>query len=179
MSSRISWAVFVQSNVCSHSQVSPQKMLRIAFGIRALSSSYIQRVFVKTEMTLKSRSMITGSSRTLHRSKSSENLPSSQSQVNIQMMSRTLTIREVRLKCVLRRIVKVKLLYRWWMRARRCFLQVAGLHRICVYNTRIVLWINEYVASRLDVNYYVELRVNERDECSRWIENNRVLLDLV
>lgn len=79
----------------SYSQVSPQKMLRIAFGIRALSSSYIQRVFVKTEMTLKSK-MDTGSSRALRRSKSSENLPSSQSQVNIQMMSRTLTIREVR-----------------------------------------------------------------------------------
>jgi len=77
-------------------QVSPQKMLRIAFGIRALSSSYIHRVFLKTEMTLKSRSMINDSSRNLQRSKSSENLPSSQSQVNIQMMSRTLTIREVR-----------------------------------------------------------------------------------
>ncbi|XKL67192.1 hypothetical protein PGB90_010612 [Kerria lacca] len=65
--------------------VSPQKMLRRAFGIRALSSSYIQRVFIKTEMMLKSRSVITGSSRTLHRSKSSENLPSSQSQINCKV----------------------------------------------------------------------------------------------
>ncbi|XP_065203238.1 GTPase-activating protein skywalker isoform X4 [Planococcus citri] len=80
---------------CKQIPVSPQKMLRIAFGIRALSSSYIQRVFIKTEMTLKSKSVsLSDSSRTLHRSKSSENLPSSQSQVNIQMMSRTLTIRE-------------------------------------------------------------------------------------
>lgn len=88
---------FIINHVCNLDwQVSPQKMLRIAFGIRALSSAYIQRVFIKTEMTLKSKSVsLSDSSRTLHRSKSSENLPSSQSQVNIQMMSRTLTIREV------------------------------------------------------------------------------------
>lgn len=75
-------------------QVSPRKVLRAAFGIRALSTAYIQRVFVKTEMTLKSRAVLTGS-RQLTRSRSSENLPTSQSQVNIQMMSHTLTIREV------------------------------------------------------------------------------------
>lgn len=75
-------------------QVSPRKVLRAAFGIRALSTTYIQRVFVKTEMTLKSRAVLTGS-RQLTRSRSTENLPTSQSQVNIQMMSHTLTIREV------------------------------------------------------------------------------------
>lgn len=80
---------------CRHIPVSPQKMLRIAFGIRALSSSYIQKVFMKTDMSLKSRQALAGSNKTLHRSKSSENLPSNQSQVNIQMMSRTLTIREL------------------------------------------------------------------------------------
>nr|CAD7588164.1 unnamed protein product [Timema genevievae] len=79
---------------CKQLPVTPTKLLRTAFGIRALSSAYIQRVFVKTEMTQKSRQVITGS-RQLVRSRSSDNLPTSQSQVNIQMMSRTLTIREM------------------------------------------------------------------------------------
>jgi hypothetical protein len=45
-------------------------------------------------MVLKSKSVISGNKQ-LARSRSSDNLPSSQSQVNIQMMSHTLTIREV------------------------------------------------------------------------------------
>lgn len=45
-------------------------------------------------MVLKSRSVLSGSKQ-LVRSRSSDNLPTSQSQVNIQMMSHTLTIREV------------------------------------------------------------------------------------
>lgn len=68
--------------------------MRTAFGIRGLSSAYISRVFLRTEMALKSRSVLTGS-RSLARSRSTDNLPTSQSQVNIQMMSHTLTIREV------------------------------------------------------------------------------------
>lgn len=76
-------------------QVTPAKFLRTAFGIRGLSSAYISRVFLRTEMALKSRSVLTGS-RSLARSRSTDNLPTSQSQVNIQMMSHTLTIREVR-----------------------------------------------------------------------------------
>lgn len=79
---------------CQQIPVSPAKLLRTAFGIRALSSTYISRVFIKTEMVLKSRSVLSGS-RQLVRSRSSDNLPTSQSQVNIQMMSHTLTIREV------------------------------------------------------------------------------------
>mgnify|MGYP007016995484 CR=1 FL=1 len=75
-------------------QVSPSKVLRTAFSIRALSSVYISKVFLRTEMLLKSRNVLTGS-RQLSRSRSSDNLPTSQSQVNIQMMSHTLTIREV------------------------------------------------------------------------------------
>lgn len=46
-------------------------------------------------MVLKSKSVLSGCSTQLVRSRSSDNLPSSQSQVNIQMMSHTLTIREV------------------------------------------------------------------------------------
>lgn len=75
-------------------QVTPAKFLRTAFGIRGLSSAYISRVFLRTEMALKSRSVLTGS-KSLARSRSTDNLPTSQSQVNIQMMSHTLTIREV------------------------------------------------------------------------------------
>lgn len=48
-------------------------------------------------MVLKSRSVLSGSKQ-LVRSRSSDNIPTSQSQANIQMMSHTLTIREVR-KC--------------------------------------------------------------------------------
>ncbi|XP_068620857.1 GTPase-activating protein skywalker isoform X1 [Battus philenor] len=77
---------------CRNMPSSPTKLLRTAFSIRALSSQYISRVFIKTEMTLKSKQVITGSR--LVRSRSSDNLPTSQSQVNIQMMSHTLTIRE-------------------------------------------------------------------------------------
>ncbi|XP_067007706.2 GTPase-activating protein skywalker isoform X1 [Anabrus simplex] len=79
---------------CKDMPVSPAKVLRTAFGIRALSAAYISRVFLKTEMMLKSRTM-QSSSRQLVRSRSSDNLPTSQSQVNIQMMSHTLTIREL------------------------------------------------------------------------------------
>ncbi|KAG8225145.1 hypothetical protein J437_LFUL006169 [Ladona fulva] len=75
-------------------QVSPSKLLRTAFGIRALRSVYISRVFIKTEMGLRSRTVLSGT-RQLVRSRSSDNLPTSQSQVNVQMMSHTLTIREV------------------------------------------------------------------------------------
>ncbi|XP_077296921.1 GTPase-activating protein skywalker isoform X4 [Arctopsyche grandis] len=78
---------------CKDIPVSPTKLLRTAFSIRGLSSQYISRVFIKTEMVLKSRSVLSGS-RQLVRSRSSDNLPNSQSQVNIQMMSHTLTIRE-------------------------------------------------------------------------------------
>lgn len=81
------------SKFCRQIPVTPAKFLRTAFGIRGLSSAYISRVFLRTEMALKSKSLITGS-KSLTRSRSTDNLPTSQSQVNIQMMSHTLTIRE-------------------------------------------------------------------------------------
>ncbi|XP_015185725.1 PREDICTED: TBC1 domain family member 24 isoform X2 [Polistes dominula] len=81
------------SKFCIQIPVTPAKFLRTAFGIRGLSSAYISRVFLRTEMALKSRNLLTGS-KTLTRSRSTDNLPTSQSQVNIQMMSHTLTIRE-------------------------------------------------------------------------------------
>lgn len=83
------------SKFCRQMPMSPSKVLRTAFNIRGLSSAYISRVFIRTEMVLKSRSVLNTGPRQLARSRSSENLPTSQSQVNIQMMSHTLTIREV------------------------------------------------------------------------------------
>uniref|UniRef100_A0A182TET2 TLDc domain-containing protein n=1 Tax=Anopheles melas TaxID=34690 RepID=A0A182TET2_9DIPT len=79
---------------CKNIPVSPAKLLRTAFSIRALSSTYISRVFLKTEMLLKSKSVLSGPKQMV-RSRSSDNLPTSQSQINVQMMSHTLTIREV------------------------------------------------------------------------------------
>ncbi|XP_066143731.1 GTPase-activating protein skywalker isoform X3 [Euwallacea fornicatus] len=100
-SSSSEWAAEIQKNgvdfalnkFCREMPVTPQKVLKVAFGIRGLSSSYISRVFIKTEMLLKSRQVVHGSKQ-LVRSRSSENLPNSQSQNNIQMVSHTLTIRE-------------------------------------------------------------------------------------
>ncbi|XP_004524802.1 TBC1 domain family member 24 isoform X6 [Ceratitis capitata] len=80
---------------CKKIPVSPTKLLHAAFSIRGLSSTYISRIFMKTEMILKSRSVLNNGSKQLVKSRSSDNLPSSQSQVNIQMMSHTLTIREL------------------------------------------------------------------------------------
>ncbi|XP_075153311.1 GTPase-activating protein skywalker isoform X6 [Haematobia irritans] len=80
---------------CKKIPVSPAKLLHAAFSIRGLSSTYISRIFLKTEMLLKSRSVLNTGNKTLVKSRSSDNLPTSQSQVNIQMMSHTLTIREL------------------------------------------------------------------------------------
>jgi hypothetical protein len=60
----------------------------------------MDRLFIKTEMYLKSKaaasaSMPNNKNVMVTRSRSSDVLPTSQSQVNIQMMSHTLTIREV------------------------------------------------------------------------------------
>ncbi|KRF98450.1 uncharacterized protein Dwil_GK14678, isoform E [Drosophila willistoni] len=80
---------------CKKIPVSPAKLLHAAFSIRGLSTQYISRISIKTEMLLKSRSVLNSSSKQLIKSRSSDNLPTSQSQVNIQMMSHTLTIREL------------------------------------------------------------------------------------
>lgn len=101
-SSSSEWMAEIQKNgvdvalikFCKEMPVPPQKVLKFAFGIRGLSSAYISRVFLRTEMVLKSKTVISGS-RQLVRSRSTENLPNSQSQNNIQMVSHTLTIREL------------------------------------------------------------------------------------
>ena len=85
---------------CHNLPCSPEKLLRTAYGVRNFSSSEMDRLFIKTEMYLKSKaaasaSMPNNKNVMVPRSRSSDVLPSSQSQVNIQMMSHTLTIREV------------------------------------------------------------------------------------
>ncbi|CAH0557276.1 unnamed protein product [Brassicogethes aeneus] len=100
-SSSSEWLAEIQKNgidgalnkFCKEMPVTPQKVLKVAFGIRGLSSSSISRIFIKTEMLLKSKHVIHGSKQIV-RSRSTENLPNSQSQTNIQMVSHTLTIRE-------------------------------------------------------------------------------------
>lgn len=79
---------------CRQMPASPNKLLKTAFNIRALSAAYLHRVFVKTEMSLKTKTVVSNSHQ-LIRSRSSENLPTSQSQVNIQLMSHTLSTREL------------------------------------------------------------------------------------
>nr|XP_053628777.1 GTPase-activating protein skywalker-like isoform X3 [Cherax quadricarinatus] len=86
--------------------ISPQKLLKTAFGIRAFSKSEITKVVVQTEMYLKSQRVMGGTGSgagqmhapetpTLNRSVSLEGLPTSESQSSIQMMSHTLTIKEL------------------------------------------------------------------------------------
>lgn len=79
---------------CKQIPISPSKLLKTAFSIRGFSSSSIARIFIKIEMNLKSKNVTSGSKQ-LTRPHSSDHLPTSQSQMNIQMMSQTLTIREV------------------------------------------------------------------------------------
>ncbi|XP_069939415.1 GTPase-activating protein skywalker isoform X3 [Cherax quadricarinatus] len=90
---------------CQNIQISPQKLLKTAFGIRAFSKSEITKVVVQTEMYLKSQRVMGGTGSgagqmhapetpTLNRSVSLEGLPTSESQSSIQMMSHTLTIKE-------------------------------------------------------------------------------------
>ncbi|XP_071525267.1 GTPase-activating protein skywalker-like [Panulirus ornatus] len=90
---------------CQNLQVPPQKLLKTAFGIRGFSESEITKVVVHTEMYLKSQRMIGGTGSggqmnvpetpSLNRSVSLEGLPTSETQSNIQMMSHTLTIKEL------------------------------------------------------------------------------------
>ena len=88
-------------------QIPPQKLLKTAFGIRGFSKSEITKVVIQTEMYLKSQRTVVGAggggagqmnppeTPSLHRSVSLEGLPTSETQSNIQMMSHTLTIKEV------------------------------------------------------------------------------------
>ncbi|XP_049822594.1 GTPase-activating protein skywalker-like isoform X2 [Aethina tumida] len=100
-SSSSEWQAEIQKNgidgalnkFCKEIPVTPQKVLKVAFGIRGLSTSSICRIFIKTEMLLKSKHVIMNKP-LLPKSRSTDNLPTSQSQTNIQMVSHTLTIRE-------------------------------------------------------------------------------------
>ena len=84
---------------CRNIPYSPEKLLRKAYGIRNFRSVEMDRLFIKTEMYLKSKtaavSSMPHSSSMGPRSRSSEVLPSNHSQNTIQMISHTLAIREV------------------------------------------------------------------------------------
>ncbi|XP_069986001.1 GTPase-activating protein skywalker isoform X1 [Penaeus vannamei] len=88
---------------CQNIQVPTQKLLKTAFGIRGFSKSEITKVIVQTEMFLKSQRSMGGTGSgsgvpevpTLTRSVSLEGLPTSETQADIQMMSHTLTIKEL------------------------------------------------------------------------------------
>lgn len=92
---------------CQNIQIPPQKLLKTAFGIRGFSKSEITKVVVQTEMYLKSQRTVGGAggggagqmnppeTPSLQRSLSLEGLPTSETQSNIQMMSHTLTIKEL------------------------------------------------------------------------------------
>ncbi|CAL4124990.1 unnamed protein product [Meganyctiphanes norvegica] len=86
---------------CQGLQMSPNKLLKTAFGIRGFSKTEINKVTVQMEMMLKSQRNALGDvgtegmSPSMGRSSSLEGLPTSESQANIQMMSHTLTIKEL------------------------------------------------------------------------------------
>lgn len=84
---------------CRNIPCSPEKLLRKAYGIRNFRSVEMDRLFIKTEMYLKSKTAAVSSmpvnSSMGPRSRSSDVLPSSHSQNTIQMISHTLAIREV------------------------------------------------------------------------------------
>jgi hypothetical protein len=94
---------------CRNLPHGPDKLLRTAYGIRNFRSIEMDRLFIKTEMYLKSKTTTNASmpnSNSHHktlgpRSRSSDVLPSSQSQINIQMVSHTLTIQEVNFHLIL------------------------------------------------------------------------------
>jgi hypothetical protein len=85
--------------MCINFQLTPQRLLKSAFSIRAFRGSEIRKISTKVELMLKSQQHGHGGSSApegkMARSKSNENLPSSRSQMNIEMMSHTLAIKEV------------------------------------------------------------------------------------
>lgn len=89
----------VLENMCINFQFTPQRLLKSAFSIRAFRQSEIRKISTKVELVLKSRGPGGGGKESgggkMAKSKSNENLPSSQSQMDIQMMSHTLAIKEV------------------------------------------------------------------------------------
>ncbi|ODN04600.1 TBC1 domain family member 24 [Orchesella cincta] len=82
------------SKYCREFSMTPQRLLKSAFSIRAFRGSEIRKVSTKVEMLLKSNKSSSALPK-MKRSKSNENLPSSQSQMDIQMMSHTLAIKEL------------------------------------------------------------------------------------
>ncbi|XP_047736312.1 GTPase-activating protein skywalker isoform X1 [Hyalella azteca] len=89
---------------CHAITASPAKLLKTAFGIRALSKAEIQKVMLKTEHSLKRHGTVSetaeGATSThenmtgMNRAVSLEGLPNASSQADVQMVSRTLNLKE-------------------------------------------------------------------------------------
>ncbi|XP_065344885.1 GTPase-activating protein skywalker isoform X2 [Cloeon dipterum] len=81
---------------CRNLPVTPAKLLKQAFGIRNFSSATMLKMQVRTELLVKSKASaaVTSGPNQLKRARSSENLPTTQSQVEVRMASHTLTIKE-------------------------------------------------------------------------------------
>ncbi|XP_059483880.1 GTPase-activating protein skywalker isoform X2 [Neocloeon triangulifer] len=82
---------------CRNLPVTPSKLLKLAFGIRNFSSASMAKMQLRTELMVKSRNTasVTSGPNLLKRARSSENLPSVQSQGEVRMASHTLTIKEL------------------------------------------------------------------------------------
>ncbi|KAL7631306.1 UNVERIFIED_CONTAM: hypothetical protein RMT77_018387 [Armadillidium vulgare] len=82
---------------CTNLSVSPSKLLKTAFGIRALSKNEIKKIASQTEALVKSDPNLGSSSgvASMVRSASLEYLPTSESQDNIQTTSNTMDIKEL------------------------------------------------------------------------------------
>lgn len=92
--------------------MSPSKLLKTAFGIRALSKNEIKKIASQTEALVKSDPNLGSSSgvASMVRSASLEYLPTSESQDNIQTTSNTMDIKEVNILLLLLLIVLIHIL---------------------------------------------------------------------
>ncbi|KAF4523265.1 hypothetical protein B566_EDAN006888 [Ephemera danica] len=85
------------THFCNDLPVTPGKLLRAAFGLRNFSGAGVAKAQLRTDMLLKTRAAAatTSGPNQLTRSRSSENLPTAQSQGAVKMASHTLTIKEL------------------------------------------------------------------------------------
>ncbi|KAF2360707.1 TLDc domain [Trinorchestia longiramus] len=90
---------------CQGMSISPSKLLKTAFGIRALSKAEIQKVMMKTEHSLKRCGTVTETGEGaiasledgtgINRAVRHEAVPTAMAQANVQMVSHTLNVKEL------------------------------------------------------------------------------------
>jgi len=121
--------------MCINFQLTPQRLLKSAFSIRAFRGSEIRKISTKVELIMKSRNA--GGGGKMQRSKSNENIPTSKSQMDIQMMSHTLAIKEVGL-----------------------FLKYCHLHTLSIFLDRLGGPFFKFFNATMALNYQSFLHVN-------------------